>query len=143
MELTATVDAACSSEDAFAVLSDFERNPEWQIGMKSAVWTSEPPLRVGSTYDQVARFGGRDVITAFEVVDVEPGRSVTIESRASTFPIRVTRTVTDLGDGRTRIEAAITGGPGGFLKLLAPLMRRAAQRSVTADYQRLKELLER
>ena len=42
-----------------------------------------------------------------------PGRSVTVESRESTFPVRVTRAARPLGDARCRVEATIEGGPGG------------------------------
>ena len=52
-------------EKVFAFISDFANNPQWQDGMVSCVFTSEPPLRVGSTYDQKAQFLGRDIISSF------------------------------------------------------------------------------
>ncbi len=128
--------------DVFAVISDFSRNPEWQSGMQSAVWTSDPPLRIGSTYEQVARFLGREVVTSFELVALDPGRSVTIESRQSSFPIRVTRAVEPLSPDRCRVTADVAGEPGGFFRVFGPLLRVVAQRSVRGDYHRLKELLE-
>ena len=128
--------------DVFAVVADFSRNPEWQRGMKSAVWTSEPPVGVGSTYDQVARFLGRDVTTSFEVVAYDPGRSITIESRASSFPIRVTRSVEPLTDTRCRVIADVSGEPGRFFRLFGPVLGWMAERSVLGDYRRLKEILE-
>jgi len=130
------------TEEVFAVISDFSRNPEWQDGMKSAVWTTEPPIAVGSTYDQVARFLGRDIITSFEVVAYEPGRSISIESRQSTFPIHITRSVEPLDGGRCVVTADVAGEPGGILGLLSPIMDRLAARSVRGDYARLKALLE-
>jgi len=130
------------ADEVFAVVSDFSRNPDWQGGMRSAQWTTEPPLRVGSTYEQVARFLGRDVITTFEVVGYEPGRSVTIDSRQSSFPITVTRSVESLGLERSRVSAVITGRPGRFFRLFGPLLRMMAERSVRQDYQRLRRLLE-
>lgn len=32
--------------------------------MRSCRWTSDPPIGVGSTYDQVASFLGREIITS-------------------------------------------------------------------------------
>lgn len=142
LDLSSTIEIQRPADDVFAVISDFSRNPEWQGGMRRAHWTSEPPLRVGSTYDQVARFLGRDVITSFEVVAFEPGRSVTIESRESSFPITVTRTVEPTGTDRSRVTATISGQPGRFFFLVAPLLRPLVERSVRRDYRRLKELLE-
>lgn len=142
MRLTSSVEIDRPPEEVFAVISDFSRNPEWQKGMKSARWTSEPPARVGSTYEQVARFLGRDVITVFEVTAYEPDRSVTIESRESSFPITVTRSVEPLGSDRSKVTAQIVGEPGRFFRLFGPLLRTMAQRSVRGDYERLRRLLE-
>ena len=126
----------------FEYVSNFEHNPRWQNGMRACRFTSEPPLRVGSTYEQVASFLGKTVRTTFEVTALDPGRSVSIESRESTFPIRVTRAVEPLGEARCRVEATIEGGPGGVLRLLSPLVTPLARRSVRGDYARLKRLLE-
>ncbi len=101
-----------------------------------------PPIGVGSTYDQEASFLGRPVVSSFRVVEYEPGASITIESYAGSFPIRVRRSVEAHGVGRCRVTADISGEPGGLLRLAGPLVRRLAQRSVDADYDRLKRLLE-
>ena len=142
MKLVSSVVIDRPDEEVFAVISDFSRNPEWQRGMRSAQWTTEPPIQVGSTYQQVARFLGRDVITAFEVIAYEPNRSVTIQSRQSSFPITVTRSVEPLGPDRSRVSAHIVGKPGRFFRLFGPLLRLLAERSVRGDYERLRGLLE-
>jgi len=142
MKLVSAVEIDRPADEVFAVISDFSRNPEWQRGMSSAHWTSEPPLGVGSTYKQVARFLGRAVITTFEVIAYEPGRSVTIESRESSFPITVTRSVESIGPARSRASAQIIGAPGRFFRLFGPLLRLLAERSVRGDYERLRQLLE-
>jgi len=142
MKLVSAVEIDRPADEVFAVISDFSRNPEWQRGMRSARWTSEPPLRVGSTYRQVARFLGRDVVTTFEVVGYEPGRSVTIESRESSFPITVTRSVESIGPTRSRASAHIVGEPRRFFRLFGPLLRLLAERSVRGDYERLRQLLD-
>lgn len=142
MRMSSVVEIERPTDEVFAVISDFSRNPEWQRGMKSAHWTTEPPLRVGSKYDQVASFLGREVITSFEVTAHETGRSVTIESRESSFPIIVTRTVVPVDSNRSRVTADISGEPGRFFRLLGPVLRMMAERSIRGDYQRLRRLLE-
>jgi len=122
---------------------DASNNPKWQYGMVSCQWVSDPPIAVGSTYEQLARFMGRDVKSTFVVTDFEPGRMIRIETIESTFPIQVERRVEPVGDTSSRVLADITGGPEkGVMKMLSPLMAGRAQKSVDADYDRLVQLLE-
>lgn len=130
------------AEEVAEFFFDASNNPKWQKGMVSCEWVSEPPIRVGSTYAQLARFMGRDVRSTFVVTDFEPGRSIRIETIESTFPIQVERRVEPIDDSSSRVTAEITGGPeGGLMKMLSPLMAGRAQKSVDNDYDRLVQLL--
>ena len=142
MELSATQTIGRPAGEVFAFVSDATNNPRWQRGMRSCAWTSLPPIGVGSTYRQEARFLGRPVVTEFEVVEHEPGRSITIRSTSGPFPITVRRSVTPIDASSSRVEAVINGDPGRFFRIAGPLLQRLAQRSVTADYRRLKTLLD-
>lgn len=126
----------------FDYLADFENNPAWQRGMVEARWTSEPPIRVGSTYDQIARFLGKEIRTSFEVTHLGPGTSISIASVVSTFPIQVTRRVEALADDRCRVSALVSGDASGVFRLAEPMARFLVGRSVRADYARLKQILE-
>ena len=85
---------------------------------------------------------GRTLMNLFEVTEYEPGRSVSIHSEEGTFPITVCRSVHPVAPGSCRVTAEISGEPRGWMNWLAPLLRWLAQRSVDADYDRLKRLLE-
>ena len=141
LEISSFVTVDVPPEVAWRVVGDFSRNPEWQHGMKTAEWVTEPPLAVGSRYVQHAGFLGRDIRSLFEVVELEAGRRVTIDTIEGTFPITVTRTVTAAGDG-CRISAEVRGDAGGLFRLMTPLLRVLVKRSVDGDYRRLKRLLE-
>jgi hypothetical protein len=142
IEVTSDIEVRCAPSVAFAVLADMARNPEWQKGMRSCEWTSAPPLRVGSTYDQEASFLGRTIRTSFEVTEFVADERIRIVSTVSTFPIDVTRTVESVGEDRTRISAVVRGEPGRVFGFAGPLMRAMVGRSVRGDYRRLKALLE-
>jgi hypothetical protein len=142
VRLSAAREINRTADEVFAFFADATNNPKWQEGMVSCEWTTPPPIGVGSVYEQHARFMGRDVKSVFRVTEFVPGRSIKIETVESTFPITVHRTVHTTGPGTSRVHADIGGGPTGLLKLLAPLMKGRAQRSVNADYDRLKALLE-
>jgi hypothetical protein len=122
---------------------DASNNPDWQGGMVSCEWLSPSPIAVGSTYEQRARFIGREVRSTFVVTHLEPGRMIRIETIESTFPIQVERRVEPVDDSSCRVVAHISGGPNtGIWKLLSPVMAGRAQKSVDADYDRLVQLLE-
>jgi uncharacterized membrane protein len=128
-------------DEGFAYLSDFSRNVEWQSGIKATDWISSPPIRVGSTYRQVAEY--KDMETIYEITAIEPGRSITTESReGATFPVTVTRTVDSLGDSRCRITVDLTGRPRGIRRVVKPYVERVVRKSIESDYRRLKRHLE-
>ena len=142
MDLNARRDIDRPAAEVFAFVSDSSNNPRWQKGQLSCVWTSPPPIGVGSTYDQEARFLGRLVRNTFEVIEYQAGHAITIRSVEGSFPITVRRTVEPLSPKQSRVSAEISGEPGSIFSVAGPLLRRFAQRSVDADYDRLKLLLD-
>jgi len=101
------------------------------------------PVGIGSTYEQHARFAGRDIRSTFEVTGFEPGQTIEINTIESTFPIKVIRRVTPIDPDSCEVSAEISGGPEkGFLKMIEPIMRGQAQRSVDRDYDRLVAVLQ-
>lgn len=135
------IDIMKPPEEVFAYITNFENNPKWQGGMKSCKFTSEGPLGVGTTYEQVASFLGRPILTTFEVIEYKPNRSVKFVSRQSTFPLHILRSVEPI-EGGTHVHAVIEGEPTGFFALLGPLLNPMVTRSINKDYAKLKQLLE-
>jgi len=132
-----------AAEDVFAVLDDVEQNPHWLQGMVSSRWTTDSPPRVGSRYEQLARFMGREIRTSFEVTARVPGRLVTIESRAgSSFPLTVTREVVPTGPGRCRAVETVLSSPEGFYRIATPLLRLMVRRNIARDYRRFRDMMQ-
>lgn len=91
MDHRVTREISRPAEKVFDFFADASNNSRWQSGMASCRWTSDPPMRVGSTYEQRARFLVRDVVSSFVVTRLDPGKLIHIETFAWTFPIQVTR----------------------------------------------------
>lgn len=142
MEVTASIQVDRPASEVFEYLADMANNPEWQTGMQSCTWTSEPPLRLGSTYDQEASFLGKKITSSFEVVEFEEGRKIRIRTTSGTMPIDVTRLVSEASPGTSTVKAIVKGDPKGVFRLAMPLMRFLVGASVRKDYERLKALLE-
>ena len=130
------------ADDVFEFVAEFTNNPRWQRGMRSCRWTSEPPHGVGSTYEQQARFLGKDVRNSFRITALEPGRRVSFESTGGSFPIAVTRTVEPLGPGRSRFTEEVEGDAHGFYRVAEPVLQLLVRASIKRDFPRLKALLE-
>jgi uncharacterized membrane protein len=143
IDVSTSIDIDRPADEVFAFVSEFPNNPRWQSGQRSCEWTSEPPLRVGSTYDQHARFLGKDMTNSFRVVEHDPGRRVEFTSTSGSFPITVTRTVEALDDSRSRFTEHVQGEPGRFFRIAEPILRRLVKRSIRRDFPRLKALLEK
>ena len=141
IEVRISIDVTLPPDDVFAYWSDWTNNPIWQKGMESCTWTSEPPLRLGSTYDQRASLIGRPIVSSFEVIEFEPGKKVRIRTTKSTLPLDITREIEPGGDGGTTLHATIRGDPRGLMRLLNPLTGWIVRRSIESDYRRLRELL--
>ncbi len=141
IEVRVSIDVKPPPDTVFDFWADWTNNPKWQLGQKSCTWTSEPPLKLGSTYDQVARFMGRPIVSSFEVVEYEPGRKLRIKTFKSTLPLDIAREVFPGPDGGTTLNATIRGAPTGLMKLFNPFAKRMVVRNINQDYARLKELL--
>jgi uncharacterized membrane protein len=142
-DVVVSVDIDRRADEVFAYLEDVGNNTQWLKGMRSCTWTTEPPVRVGSRYEQVAAFLGKEIRTSFEVTAHVPGRLITITStEGSSFPLTVTREVTPV-DGSSRVTETIQSDPGGFYRIAQPLLRTMVQRNIERDYRSLKQLLER
>ena len=141
IEVRAEILVDRQAEDAFAFIADMSNNPRWQKGMQSCEWTSEPPLRLGSTYDQEASFLGRTIRSSFEVTEFEPSRRIRIKTTGGSMPIDVTREVAPDGNG-CMVTAIVRGDSSGVFRLAEPLMKLLVGASVRSDYRRLKRLLE-
>jgi uncharacterized membrane protein len=139
--VTVTTEIERPAGPVYDFIADFTNNPEWQFGIESTEWTSEPPLGVGSTYQQTMEYKGQ--VIRYVVVNIDPGRSVSVQSQeGATIPTTVTRTVLKLNDSQCRVRVDLEGRLSGLRRLTQPLLPRVIRKSIRADYRRLKRLLE-
>ena len=90
------------SAGVFDFVSDLSNRPQWDREMISAQWTSEGPVRAGSTYGVVTGFLGRKIQIAVEITGWDPPRSWGVRSRSGPFPVEATTTCEADGNG-TRV----------------------------------------
>jgi uncharacterized membrane protein len=137
------IEINCASQVAWEYMVNAEHNPQWLPNMRSCTWVTEPPIRPGSRYEQVARFLGKEVRTSFEVTALDDGRLIMIRSLpGSSFPVTITREVEPIGDQRCLVREIAGGEPGGFFAVADAPMRALVRRNISRAYPGLKHLLE-
>lgn len=110
-----TVEIAAPVEEVFAYVDDYTTTQDWMYGLQRIEPVGEPRHGVGATYDGVMKLGV-SLSSRVRCTGYEPGRLIELSSISG---IRNAQrwTFTDLGDGRTRVEAHISytlpGGPAG------------------------------
>ena len=113
--------------EAFAYMADFANARLWDPSVSEARRVGEASTGLGSAFDLVARFGGRDVPLRYEIVEYDAPRRVVLEARRPRFVSRDTIEVETAGDGSIVLyDASLSFG--GLGRLLEPVMQRAFNR---------------
>jgi uncharacterized membrane protein len=132
MTVEESVEVACSPEEAFALVDDLERAPEWQGSLESVDVAAGKETR---------RIGGQRREARFEVVRREPPRSLVIDSRSGPVEVRAAFTIGPAPAG-SRVAIRLDLKLKGAMRFLGGLVRGRAEAEACKDLRRLKELLE-
>lgn len=139
---TAAIEIARPPEEVFAYLGDLTKLGEWQTAIEQITVETEGPTRVGTRALERRRSPAGSQQYRYEITEYDPPRQYRF--RGIDGPVRPVGTVTvssaAAGKSLVTIELDFEGhGPG---KLVAPLARRDARKSLPLDQQRLKQRLE-
>jgi uncharacterized membrane protein len=131
--------------EVFALLTDFDRLPEWATIVLETRDVSDSPLRRGCTFKQRLRVLGLETESEWRVTELDPPSHVAYDATApGGGTLRMRQSVAPEGTG-SRVELELDYElPGGWL---GELLDRAAveeqnEREAEASLARLKRLLE-
>ena len=125
-----------------AYASDPDNAPEWYANIESVTWKTEPPLRVGSEMEFVARFMGRRLSYVYRALEFQPLHHLVMSTVDGPFPMETTYTWTSVDEVTTRMALRNRGGATGLMGLLGPLEALAVRRATGKDLRRLRAILE-
>ena len=141
MEVRGTVDIGRPVADVFGYIMDVSNNPKWETGVLEMEWTSEPPIRVGSTGRRVESQMGRDEGT-WEITEWEENKVAAMTFESPRFA-GAGGWQFEENNGGTQLTYWFRGDPKPLLwKLLVPLFSPMFRRQVKKDFLRLKGILE-
>lgn len=122
-----TIESRLPAAEAFAYMADFANARAWDPSVSKASRVDERALGVGSSFDLVARFAGRDVPLRYTIVSYASPHQVVLEAHRPGFVSRDTITVEPAEHGSNVHYDAILAFSG-LGRLFNPLMQRIFNR---------------
>lgn len=111
----------------FAYMSDFANARVWDPSVREARRVGDAAIGVGSAFDLVARFAGRDVQLRYTIVEHDAPHRVVLEAQRPSFVSRDTITVASAGNGSVvQYDAMLTFS--GIGRLIDPAIQRIFDR---------------
>jgi uncharacterized protein YndB with AHSA1/START domain len=143
MRVEESVEIDRPPEEVFDYVANPENLPEWSGIVLEVQKEVQGELREGERFTTVAKFLGRRFETPMEVTVHDPPRRHTDRSTGGPFPQEYTFILEGTAGGGTRLTQVAEGEPpGGFFRLVGPLLQRAGSRQFRADLATLKDILE-
>lgn len=138
-ETTVTIDRPV--QEVFAFVRDPETVPQWQAGVVAVETEQQGPLQAGSKLTEIRRFLGRELRSTLQITALDENRTLNLKVLEGPIPFSVNQDFEDQG-GSTKVTVVGEGEPGGLFKLAEPIVGKAAERQLKADFETLKDLLE-
>lgn len=130
-------------EDVFAYVLEPKYYPEWDDSAVSARREDSSPLTLGSKTTVLHRMGPFKVPTTEEVVEFNPPRQFTNRGVSGPMVGVATCTIEPLDGGRrSRLTIALEIEARGLGKLLLPVARPRARKTLPKQLQKLKAILD-
>ena len=121
------IESPLPPEEAFAFMADFSNARVWDRSVSRAERLEAGPIGMGSRFDLVARFAGRDVQLRYEIVEYDAPRRVVLAARRPGFVSRDTISVAPADHGSVvRYDALLAFS--GLRRLFDPVMQRIFDR---------------
>ena len=124
---------------AYALNLDNAR--KWVGNLSSLEWITPPPLAVRSRISLVTELFGHRLKAAYEIVSLAPAERLVMRAERP-FPIEVRYTLESITAASTHMAVRGRADPGGFLRLLTPMIAEELRESYHGDLLRLKRILE-
>jgi carbon monoxide dehydrogenase subunit G len=128
-------------EEVFRFLSNRENDPKWESQTVEVIKTSEGTIGAGTTWRQVTRILGQDMVGEIVFAEYKENEKITTKSRSGSIPVTARMTFRPVPAG-TLLEVAIEVELGGLLGLAEPLAAAAFRRQLRSSFGNLKKLLE-
>jgi uncharacterized protein YndB with AHSA1/START domain len=127
--------------DVFVFVSTPENNSQWQYGSMESSQISEGSVAVGTKFSSFGHFMGRRIQTTFEVTELEANKTYGFKTISGPIQLQTSYKFESVSHG-TNLTILTRVSPGGFFKLVDPIVGMVAKKQFEENVSKLKELLE-
>jgi hypothetical protein len=127
--------------EVFDFITTPANNSLWQYGSLVSMQISPGDMQVGTVFSSFGHFMGRRIQSNFEVTEFETNKSYGFETISGPIQLQTSYSFeTVKSDTNIMISSLIN--PGGFFKLVDPIVAKVAKKQYRENLTGLKELLE-
>ena len=127
--------------EVFDFIANPENNSQWQYGSLESVQLSAGDMQVGTVFSSLGHFMGRRIQSDCEVTEFETNKSYGFETISGPIQLQTSYNFEALDRGTNVIISSLIN-PGGFFKLIDPVVARAVKKQFKENLTTLKELVE-
>ena len=127
--------------EVFDFITAPENNSYWQYGSLVSVQIPTGSMQVGTVFSSFGHFMGRRIQSDLQVIEFETNKCYGFETISGPIQLQTSYSFEAVDHGTTVIVSSLIN-PGGFFKLVDPIVARAVKKQFKENLTTLKELLE-
>jgi hypothetical protein len=127
--------------EVFAFVTNPANDAKWQEGVIESRMVSPGPMGVGSKLKDARKFLGLKMESELEVTEYAPDQAFGLKVSSGPMQFEIKQSFEAVGGG-TRIALVAEGEPAGVFKLAGGAFKKQLEGQLTADSERLKQVLE-
>jgi hypothetical protein len=127
--------------EVFEYIATPENDSQWQYGLLESVRISNEGIRIGTLFSSFGHFMGRRIQSTFEVTEFKSNKGYGFETISGPIQLQTSYSFEPVDHGTTVIVSTLIN-PGGFFKLVDPIVAGIAKKQFIENLARLKEALE-
>lgn len=141
-QISESVEINRPAEAVFDYINDIPRHPEWRPDLVIRDFSGEP-LTVGTSWNEVSKFMGREMVVNIEVAALEAGERCDMKMDGGAVSGDMSWGVSSGADDSSTVTLSFDGEVSGWMgRLGTGLIRNQAAKDMKRDLGNLKSTLE-
>lgn len=127
--------------EVFDFIAAPENNNQWQYGSLESVQITEGRVKTGTVFSSLGHFMGRRIQSTFQVTEFASNKFFGYKTLFGPIQLKTSYKFVAVDHG-TAVEVSSQISPGGFFKVVDPVVARVAKNQFKENFAKLKKLLE-